>query len=126
MTRDVVGELSQMISDEKRKAFDNGCLAITDQIINLAEMSGGKLYVSQLKEFKTYLERLTNDRRQTGEHQGEEDAKEDPSALQSDGGSSATKWIHTTARGHVHLVEGEGSTKGQGQASESISEAESQ
>lgn len=55
--RDIIDELSEMMSEEKRKAFDAGAFFILNGIITLSEISGGRLYTRQLRDYQDYMHR---------------------------------------------------------------------
>ena len=54
---DVMDQLGAMIMDEKRKAYDAGALGLIDSVIQLSEMSGGRLNTRQLRDYKAYITR---------------------------------------------------------------------
>lgn len=69
---DVISQLSAMVMDEKRKAYDAGALGLIDSVIQLCEMSGGKLNTRQLRDYKEYITR-TLERKNSEEQQQEAD-----------------------------------------------------
>lgn len=81
MTRDIVGELSEMMSDEKRKAFDAGALFILNGVITLSEMSGGRLYTRQLRDYQDYMQRSLE--RTNSENETEAQQQENVAPVQS-------------------------------------------
>lgn len=117
MSRDIVGELSAMMSEEKRKAFDAGCLSTIDSIILLAEISGGRISIKALRELKTYTESQFNER--------DQHAKGDAQEAQPGGGLPSATGLHFTGADASYLATGESPPTGEGQASEGSSQAKS-
>jgi len=130
MSRDIVSELSEMMSHEKRKAFDAGVIASIDMVIQLCEMSGGRLTVKQLHDFKRYTndqlnERENDDRRQDGEGvAGQETAAQDTPEIQSGWWVPDTEGVQFIRSNASNQSDGEEAPSGEGQASEGISQEE--
>ena len=131
MSRDIISELSEMMSHEKRKAFDAGVIASIDMVIQLCEMSGGRLNAKQLQDFKHYTndqlnERENNDRRQDGEGvAGQETPTEDTPAIQSGWRVSDTDGLQFFGPIASNQSDGEEAPADEGQASQAVTQAES-
>jgi len=49
-------QLNDEITKQVAEAYDKGCFAMLDKIIELAEINWGVISVSQLKSFKAFAE----------------------------------------------------------------------
>jgi len=69
---DINQQLAEMMMKEKREAFDAGALAIMDSIIELCKMSGNRLNLRNLYDYKLYvtrgLERINGEKEGSVQH----------------------------------------------------------
>ena len=75
VSRDIAGELTDLFREEKRKAYDAGALGLIDSVIQLSEMSGGRLNTRQLRDYKEYITR-TLERKNSEEQVQQQEADE--------------------------------------------------
>lgn len=129
MSSDIVEQLSAMMRDEKREAFDAGCLKTIDMVIELAEMGNGRLSTHQLLNFKEYITRQLrkaneDDRGQDGEGMaGQETPIEDTPPVQPSRRVFDAEGVQFFGPSASNQSGGEEAPAGERQASEAITQA---
>ena len=123
MTRDITGELTDLFHEEKRKAFDAGALGLIDSVIQLCEMSGGKLYTRQLRDYKEYITSALE--RKNSEEQVQQQASDE--AIRSESRGTYAKVVELPGVGAVVRpdISTEAGEPQEGPGSEAVPQTES-
>ena len=123
VSRDIAGELTDLFREEKRKAYDAGALGLIDSVIQLSEMSGGRLNTRQLRDYKEYITR-TLERKNSEEQIQQQEADE---AIRSESRGTYAKVVELPGVGAVVRpdISTEAGEPQEGPGSEAVPQAES-